>query len=390
MSQGDVLMARKRANAERRLSGARSDGSDGQPPRQPSHETSPPPPPPPPPEPAKDSTVEPLPPIPKGSRLSDPQALLESQFVLNPPPLPVPPTNWDESLFESGAVPTGSFFRMWRRQVAEREQRSPGAKPPSPPAKPKKGNLPLGMDKYQPNLDEISRMVVIESLIKQQEEEEARKAYYAHLRKVQLGKFDAQRRHRVLLEVKSGLPVSQSELEAYCINPDDVRVPREATRNHREATKEAIQRKHREEDKERMCRLLHHRTYCLEQLRERTQARCTMEGTLGTHFSKAKTQMLKKTGTIGPHDEPNPLALTATCPQPLDLHRSEKHRREDRRKEEEETGAIGTMMEQLNEFDEKLRGETKKPRQRGLPFSLNAPHKHIPGHRPAVICESNT
>eukprot|EP01065_Artemidia_motanka_P043537 TRINITY_DN6052_c0_g4_i1.p1 TRINITY_DN6052_c0_g4~~TRINITY_DN6052_c0_g4_i1.p1 ORF type:complete len:472 (+),score=176.63 TRINITY_DN6052_c0_g4_i1:61-1476(+) len=376
-------------------------------------------------------------------RSTDKRALVRAQLVVDPAPLPLPPDNWDEeerrvgeggrtytkaqyvpllgSQTEWDALPpvkTGDYFRS-KHKGKHRDSAQPHADGPATVPTPADDPFPfrvLGPRDfyYRPDLDDVSQRVVIESLRKQREEELDRKAAMEFNRRVQLAKFDAQRRARIELQLRSGLKVEPQLLQAYRLSLDELmgyqgspgggvgEQGKGFARQRRDGEREETQQAWFRSCELRIERNLVHREYCRQKLAERKQGRHLLEASLGTHYARAKTQLLTNHG-LGDTVRrlaPSGGALAVSCPTFDQLHQSKASSKRSQMKGDEEAREKERLVAELDRFDEELFSDLsgpKKPRQRGLPYSSAAPYKTCkpqprdrrqrepPGHVPPIV-----
>eukprot|EP00756_Hemistasia_phaeocysticola_P015565 Hpha_TRINITY_DN15419_c0_g3::TRINITY_DN15419_c0_g3_i1::g.177414::m.177414 len=409
-TQGDTLMARKLANAQKRQGQERMTQLPAQ--QQPGRV----------PETSKTESgggdgLRETPQPTAHSYSPGPSALVRSQLVVDPPPLPPPPDNWEDEERRIGSggrtytraafVPLVGTAEEWeslpRVRTGEYFRARVGGKrgmdmsDPRPPSAGKSESFPfrvLGPRDfyYRPDLDEQSQRVVIMSLVKQRQEESDRRAAIDFNRKVQLAKFDAQRRARLELQVRTGLKVDPKLLEAYNVNKEsltgtrgspDAGIGETGADTLRRERGEARSRCHAtwvESNQLRAARNMRHREYCRQRLHDMRLTRNLAEANLGTHYAMAKTQLLCSHGleyTVGQFAASGG-ALALNCPTTDELRRSKKAADSAQKLRGEVQAERDRLMTELDTFDQELFSQLqggKLPRQRGLPYSVESPHK---------------
>jgi len=250
---------------------------------------------------------------------------------------------------------------------------------------------------YRPDLDEESQRVVIMSLVKQRQEEADRRAGIDFNRKVQLAKFDAQRRARLELQVRAGLKVDPKLLEAYHVNLDQLTGTRgSANAGIGEAGAETLRRERgeartrchdawMESNQLRAARNLRHREYCMRRMNDLRLQRNLAESDLRTHYAVAKTQLLRHHGleeTVGRFAASGG-ALAINCPSTDELRRNKKAADYAQKLRAEVHTERDRLMTELDAFDEQLFSQLqqgKPPRQRGLPYDVESTHKSCESH----------
>ena len=230
---------------------------------------------------------------------------------------------------------------------------------------------------YRPDLDSVSQGVVLASLHKQRlEEAEAKDAVKAR-REVILAKFNAQRRDRVDIAMRTGLKVPAHVAESFGMKDN----------HERRLKKEVLSAKARK-DAQRNVILEHrqvpdafladHRQTMLRTMDKRRSQRSALEESLGTSLKRqAEGGATTIGGYIRQHAE--------------DVHAAE---------EVVELAAAQSFLDTFDAADRsRQRGYKKKkggegeegqaiprpPRQRELPYTIDAPYRHISQHRARIV-----
>eukprot|EP01064_Diplonema_japonicum_P008901 TRINITY_DN1637_c1_g3_i1.p1 TRINITY_DN1637_c1_g3~~TRINITY_DN1637_c1_g3_i1.p1 ORF type:complete len:384 (+),score=45.89 TRINITY_DN1637_c1_g3_i1:89-1153(+) len=284
-----------------------------------------------------------------------PSRVVQAQLNLLREPLQVPQPHDDFPISENSV---GAYFA----QPATREKQNLTA-PQMRERELTPSQILSTKDYYlRPDLDEVSQRVVLESIVKQQQEQDDKKCEIQKRREITMAKFEAMKRSRLLLQIQSSIPVDPRTVDSYGLHG--------AVRTKNRRNKTATLRVQNNTKREELLRVkqilspgieLHRNTMQLT-MQKRMSRRIMTETDLGTCYKRSLAR------------EPN------TINKLIREQAVEHHKAAERDLEEE-------SLERLASFasHQHVALKARKPRQRDIPYTLHAPYRHTSAHRPPII-----
>eukprot|EP01059_Diplonema_ambulator_P005584 TRINITY_DN15353_c0_g1_i1.p1 TRINITY_DN15353_c0_g1~~TRINITY_DN15353_c0_g1_i1.p1 ORF type:complete len:358 (+),score=90.12 TRINITY_DN15353_c0_g1_i1:64-1137(+) len=291
----------------------------------------------------------------------DVPGIVKRQLNVKPVSLGAPPAHDD---FCDAEKAVGGYFAGFETRVSTGTLRLRTPSPPPPRPLTPTQILSKGDYYTRPDLDEVSQRVVLESLVKQQEEEAAGKETVRKRREVTMAKFEAVKRERLLLMIQSGLPVAKEVVDAYGLQKAL------KSKQGRDHTMVIRARNNSRREEVLSCRgdvpphLQTHRAACKAILSRRILERSSLQQDLGT--------------TLTPLPIPPPISTI------INRQAQQQAALESSLLDAQSLSDLSTFADHLHRAKKTQRPQ---PRQRDVPYTLDAPYRFTPSHRPPIILE---
>ena len=276
------------------------------------------------------ATKEPHPPTGGGSRLTDVGEFLSSQLITCPKPLRVPPTHDDMEDDEP------SWLRF---------------SPKNAPSHSELNEPSIAQDTLQDFMITSKGHTISDEVYRQREEDARKKELVTRRRRTTLAKFNNQKRNRLDLELRAGLPVSLESKQLYCLQS-----PAGATKANIRLMKDQKREEARQikdlKEKQRTEFFRYNRINLLKTMSVKMERRRELETTMGTKQS--------------------------SLPDRTQTLRMVMQQQQSNYQQEADQVETTTSLSCLDKFDAAHRQflkTTNQPRKRDLPYCVNAPFK---------------